>query len=246
MKFEPKKILVKLLEWFDWCVARLWELFGYACLIIWSILCLFGRGAVLLWHRLGKVEFCHGVWLKFSSVFRFIETVIALILIYPVKWFVMLKKRLDKSARARRIALFVLIVLYLLVKQPFLMPWNWGYNQFYERGMASWYGPGDYFKRTASGELFLPGPFCTAAHKMLPFGTKVRVRNRNNGNETVVTITDDGPNVKGRIIDLSWFAAWRLGMVEAGLAPVEIYVLPGADIHRKKPAVKKPVAKKTK
>jgi Lytic transglycolase len=233
-----KKALKKILECFDWCIERIWEIFGFMCLIVWSIMCLFGRGTVLLWHRLGKVKKCHGIWLKFSSFFRFMETVAALILIYPVKWFVILKKRLDGSAGARRITFITVIILYILIRQPFLMPWNWGYNQFYQQGIASWYGPGFYFKRTASGELFLPGPFMTAAHKTLPFGTKVRIRNRSNGCEAVVTINDDGPHKKGRIIDLSWFAAWRLGMTGPGTASVEIYVCPGAKLSRPKKGAK--------
>ena len=193
----------------------------------------------MLWHKLGTVGFCHGVWNKLSPIFRFFEMAIALLFIYPVSWFVSIKKWLDSSAKARRIALLIVIVLYIIIWRPFLMPWNWGYSQFYQQGTASWYGPGDYFKTTATGSTLLPGPFLTAAHKTLPFGTKVRVRNRNNGNETVVTINDDGPNVKGRIIDLSWFAAWRIGMVDAGIAPVEIYVLPDADLSRKKRSAKK-------
>jgi rare lipoprotein A len=65
----------------------------------------------------------------------------------------------------------------------------------------------------------------TAAHKTLPFGTKVRVTNRNNGASVVVTINDRGPYVGGRIIDLSKAAAHAISMQGAGVAPVTVTVL---------------------
>lgn len=65
----------------------------------------------------------------------------------------------------------------------------------------------------------------TAAHNTLPFGTYVRVTNLTNGKSVVVRINDRGPFVKGRIIDLSYAAAKKLGMSETGVAPVEIKVL---------------------
>ena len=65
----------------------------------------------------------------------------------------------------------------------------------------------------------------TAAHKTLPFGTKVRVTNVRNGKSVVVTINDRGPYVKGRVIDLSRAAAQSISMTGAGVAPVSIAVL---------------------
>lgn len=224
----------KLLTGFDWLLERLWELIKFACLIVWSILCFFGRGPVLIWHRLGKIEKTHGVWLVLSSIFRFIEAVITVVMFLPVKFFVFLKGKLDKSARNRRVIFVIVIILYLLIMRPFLMPWNWGTWRDYERGIASWYGPGFYFQKTKSGDWFLPGPFMTAAHKTLPMGTKVLVRNVTNGREAVVVINDRGPFVKGRIIDLSWFAAWRLGFSKKGTAPVAISVRPEISIELEK------------
>jgi rare lipoprotein A len=87
------------------------------------------------------------------------------------------------------------------------------------RGKASWYGPGFHGKRTASGERFDMDAF-TAAHRTLPFGTRVRVRNNQNGREVVVRINDRGPWVGDRIIDLSKAAAAALGLLQAGEAPV--------------------------
>lgn len=87
------------------------------------------------------------------------------------------------------------------------------------RGIASWYGPDFHGKRTASGERFDMNDL-TAAHRTLPFGTRVRVRNTRNGREVVVRINDRGPWISGRIIDLSKAAAASLDLVRAGQAPV--------------------------
>lgn len=88
-------------------------------------------------------------------------------------------------------------------------------------GMASYYWQP---QRVASGGWFNPNAM-TAAHKTLPFGTKVRVTNRNNGRSVVVTINDRGPYIKGRIIDLSKAAAQQVGMTASGVAPVSVAVL---------------------
>jgi rare lipoprotein A len=65
----------------------------------------------------------------------------------------------------------------------------------------------------------------TAAHRSLPFGTKVRVTNKRNGRSVVVTINDRGPFIRGRVIDLSRGAAQVIGMTGAGVAPVSLEVL---------------------
>jgi rare lipoprotein A len=77
-------------------------------------------------------------------------------------------------------------------------------------------------KRTASGETANPGGM-TAAHRSLPFGTRVKVTNRNNGRSVVVRINDRGPFVRGRVIDLSTAAARVIGF--SGVAPVTLAVL---------------------
>jgi rare lipoprotein A len=92
-------------------------------------------------------------------------------------------------------------------------------------GQASWYGPGFYGNRTASGEVLRPGTY-TAAHRSLPFGTRVRVTNLNNGRSAVVRINDRGPFSGGRIIDLAHGAASDLGVTASGVATVRLEVLP--------------------
>jgi rare lipoprotein A (peptidoglycan hydrolase) len=84
-------------------------------------------------------------------------------------------------------------------------------------GQASWYGPGLYGNLTASGERLRPNTM-TAAHPSLPFGSWVRVVNRDNGLVADVRISDRGPYIGGRIIDLAHGAAQRLGV--SGLANV--------------------------
>ena len=92
-------------------------------------------------------------------------------------------------------------------------------------GQASWYGPGFYGNRTANGEVLRPGTF-TAAHRTLPFGTRLRVTNLANGRTTVVRINDRGPFHGGRVIDLAHGAASELGVVASGTAPVRLERLP--------------------
>jgi rare lipoprotein A len=88
-------------------------------------------------------------------------------------------------------------------------------------GMASYYWQP---QRVASGGWFNPNAM-TAAHKTLPFGTRVRVTNANNGQSTVVTINDRGPYVAGRVIDLSSAAAGAINMKGSGVVPVRMTVL---------------------
>lgn len=91
-----------------------------------------------------------------------------------------------------------------------------------QSGKASWYGPGFHGRRTASGEIFNTNSM-TAAHKTLPFGTRVKVKSHRTGRSVVVRINDRGPFVRGRIIDLSKASAKAIGM--AGLADVTLSVL---------------------
>jgi rare lipoprotein A len=90
-----------------------------------------------------------------------------------------------------------------------------------ETGLASWYGPKFHGKLTASGEVFNQEKF-TAAHRTLPWGTRVKVTNLANGKSVEVRINDRGPFGKGRIIDVSRAAARALGIVGQGIATVQI------------------------
>ncbi|MGK7881971.1 MAG: septal ring lytic transglycosylase RlpA family protein [Crocosphaera sp.] len=92
------------------------------------------------------------------------------------------------------------------------------------KGMASWYGPGFHGRLTANGERYNQNGL-TAAHKTLPFGTQVRVTNLNNGRSVIVRINDRGPFIRGRVIDLSKGAANVIGLVNSGVAPVQLEIL---------------------
>lgn len=89
-------------------------------------------------------------------------------------------------------------------------------------GVASWYGPGFHGRQTANGERYNQNGY-TAAHKSLPFGTKVKVTNLRNGQSVMVRINDRGPFIRGRVIDLSAGAARVIGV--SGTAPVRLEVL---------------------
>jgi rare lipoprotein A len=92
-----------------------------------------------------------------------------------------------------------------------------------EFGQASWYGQGDAFEGrvTASGEICDPSQR-TCAHRTLPFGTRLEVRHEITGKRTFVKVTDRGPFIRGRIVDLSRRAAEDLGLHTSGVAPVRI------------------------
>ena len=91
-------------------------------------------------------------------------------------------------------------------------------------GSASWYGGKFHGRTTANGERFDMNAL-TAAHKTLPFGTKVRVTNEANGKSVVVRINDRGPYAGRRIIDLSRAAAGKVGMMQSGVAKVKLDIL---------------------
>ena len=93
-----------------------------------------------------------------------------------------------------------------------------------DRGVASWYGESFHGKQAANGELFdMDG--LTAAHRTLPLGSVVRVVNLVNGKHVHVRITDRGPYVNGRILDLSRGAAARIGMLTGGLSVVRVQLV---------------------
>ncbi len=92
---------------------------------------------------------------------------------------------------------------------------------YHERGVASWYGSKFHGRRTSSGELF-DMHLATAAHKSLPLPTYAKVTNLDNGKKMIVKINDRGPFHAGRIIDLSYGAAIRLGVDKTGTARVDV------------------------
>ncbi len=97
-------------------------------------------------------------------------------------------------------------------------------NGFVQRGVASWYGAKFHGRKTASGEIYNMNAL-TAAHKTLPLPVYVQVKNLENGRSVNVKVNDRGPFVAGRIIDLSFAAAKKIGITKTGTARVEISTL---------------------
>ena len=95
---------------------------------------------------------------------------------------------------------------------------------FKQRGIASWYGRKFHGRKTSNGEIYDMYAM-TAAHKTLPLGVHVRVTHLQNGRSIIVRVNDRGPFVAGRIIDLSYSAANKLGIVDAGTAQVQVQAL---------------------
>jgi rare lipoprotein A len=93
-----------------------------------------------------------------------------------------------------------------------------------EVGQASWYGAPFHGRQASNGEIYDMNKL-TAAHRTLPFETKVRVTNQKNGKSTVVRITDRGPFVNNRIIDLSYAAAREINCIGPGVVPVRVEVI---------------------
>jgi len=112
---------------------------------------------------------------------------------------------------------------------------------FRQKGIASWYGADFHGRKTSNGEIYDMYAM-TAAHKTLPLGTLVRVRNLVNREEVEVRINDRGPFVRGRIIDLSYTAAKKIGLVGPGTAPVEVVALGvSVPVEGRKPASAAPL-----
>ncbi|WBA41040.1 septal ring lytic transglycosylase RlpA family protein [Hymenobacter canadensis] len=95
---------------------------------------------------------------------------------------------------------------------------------FTQTGQASYYADKFEGRKTASGTVYRGGQL-TAAHNTLPFGTVVKVTNPRSKKSVKVTVTDRGPHAKGRIIDLSKKAARKIGIIDAGVAPVKLKVI---------------------
>jgi rare lipoprotein A len=94
----------------------------------------------------------------------------------------------------------------------------------FEIGIASWYGEECRGNYTASGEAFDLNGF-TAAHRELPLGTLIKITNLRNNKSLQLRVNDRGPSIEGRMVDVTWAAANRLGFVNAGLAPVRMEVV---------------------
>ncbi|RIJ37529.1 septal ring lytic transglycosylase RlpA family protein [Pontibacter oryzae] len=130
----------------------------------------------------------------------------------------------------RKCFIFSLIIfLFVGISQPIFAHNNSGKAKT-QKGEASWYGSRYHGRKTSSGERYNKNDM-TAAHKTLPFGTKVKVTNLDNNESVIVRINDRGPFVGDRIIDVSEAAARKLEFHAQGVGNVRIEVLnPGAEL----------------
>jgi len=145
------------------------------------------------------------------------------------------EKQILKKELVSKVLIFFLGVLLLAGCSPRLRTTG---GEMRERGNASYYGDKFHGRATASGERFNQNAL-TAAHRTLPFGTKVTVTNLKNGKKVVVKINDRGPFSKSRVIDLSKEAAKKIGMIQAGIVPVELQYNKGRASVGKKIKTKK-------
>jgi rare lipoprotein A len=140
-----------------------------------------------------------------------------------------------------KVIIILLVILALLwfaprVRASSHLPSSSSSSLSHQRGMASFYGGSFNGRNTACGEI-CDGDSLTAAHRTLPMGTRVKVKNLKNGREVTVRINNRGPYVKGRVIDLSTRAAREIQMVNAGVVPVEITVMKPSKSLMKKPSI---------
>ena len=115
----------------------------------------------------------------------------------------------------------LLLLLFLLLN---LTTPTYAKDKKVQIGKGSWYGKAFHGKLTASGERYNMYDF-TAAHRTFPFNSMVKVTNLKNGRSVIVRINDRGPYRKGRIIDLSYLAAKKLGYIKKGVAKLKIKLL---------------------
>ncbi len=131
------------------------------------------------------------------------------------------------------------------VGQPYQIENVWYYPReqpdYDETGIASWYGPTFYGKKTANGEIYT-GDMLTAAHKTLPMPVNVRVTNLDNGKSLVVRVNDRGPFSRGRIIDLSKRAAELLDIIQSGTARVRVTYMGRSNLNGGAPPPETPPA----
>jgi rare lipoprotein A len=117
----------------------------------------------------------------------------------------------------RSILLMMALAIAACSSQPPVRP----EPSYQAQGLASYYAANLHGRKTASGEIYHKDKF-TAAHRFLPFGTRLKVINLDNGCEVQVRINDRGPFVQGRIVDLSFAAAQELQMLDQGVVRVRV------------------------
>lgn len=209
-----------LFESFDIVCTITWVIFLLINKIFFWLCIIFGRCLYILWFLLSLIgPFSRIIGISnivFRNMYRTLKPFFRII----SKYYKKLLGKVTESRVLKRPAFLIIIILvvFLIYLPGYRGKWN-----LTEQGMASYYGSGFFFNKTASTERYYP--WCVSAASLtLPLGTIAKVVNRNSGLTVYVKINDRGPYVKGRILDLSFMAALRLGMIRHGLIPVDIYV----------------------
>lgn len=132
----------------------------------------------------------------------------------------------NTKASVRRVVFLTFVTLTATVVMSFSRKpdHNSEGEMVYEYGKASYYAYPFIGRKTASGEIFTEHLF-TCAHRTLPFGTKLKVTNLNNGSSIIVKVNDRGPYVRSRVVDLSLRGARELGLLKSGIANVSIEIV---------------------
>lgn len=211
-----KELLLTLTDGF---CAVIWTLFIFLNRVVGFALLLLGKVFAAIWSVLCLLWPLNKVASGINSFFRELHSIIKPIFKSLGTHYEKFLTKTSKSFVLKRIFVPILLILPFLAIYP---PSHWGYWKLKEQGIASYYGYGFYFRQTASGERYWPWR-CSAASLTLPLGTIAKVVNKNNGQSVYVEINDRGPYVKGRILDLSFVAALKLGMIHHGIIPVDIY-----------------------
>ncbi len=210
---------VFFLNLIDGFCTLIWTLFVALNKVLEFILLVIGKLISAVWSGLSKVLPLSKISREINKFFKSLHSILNPIFSKLAKYYDIFLSNTSKSIVMKRIFVPILMVLLFLTVYP---PSHWGYGKLREQGIASYYGYGFYFRQTASGERYWPWNF-SAASLTLPLGTIAKVVNRTNGRSVYVVINDRGPYVSGRILDLSFAAAIKLGMIHYGLVPVDIY-----------------------
>jgi rare lipoprotein A len=213
----------------DFTLLGFWKIVIFLAWTLIILLKTLGSGLQFAWEAIGNIKFLQRPWKFFNSLFSFFNEIWDSSPLYSIRRAAAndlkaFSRYLVESKICSRIS-FVLLLFFLLLTYAALFwpPFYLAYWHKYETGTASWYGGEFYGRPTASGEIFKPGNYYTAAHKTLPLHTYVLVKNKQNGKEVLVRINDRGPFKPGRVIDLTEAAAKKLGMHNKGIAPVTLY-----------------------
>ena len=218
-------MIYRTLKFIDFLLLIFWSASLFLLSVLYYIL--IGIGFVLgfLWQGIGLIPFIYPIWKKFDKLFSIRDSSTGLAIRKASGRAYKNASTLLKESAATRFIMIIPVIILAIYLALYHWPFYFAYHHKYQTGIASWYGPGFYFNRTANGELFIPFWGCTAASKTLPLGTKVLVKNLKTGKKAIVWINDRGPFIDDRILDLSGLAAWRLGIFEPGTVQVEIYTL---------------------